>query len=85
MFYKFEVTTTKDGTVISAPTGVYETAELAEIAYHQQVAYNMQQGETLNNFLVMIISETGAVQPDLRKFYNFVIPEPSPEPEPSEN
>lgn len=84
MFYKFEITTAKDGTKASAPTGIYETADAAEIAFHQQVAYNMQMGENLSSFLVMIISETGAVQPNLKKFYNFVEPEPEPEPEPSE-
>lgn len=78
MFYKLEITTAKDGTKTSAPTGVYETADAAEIAYHQQVAYNMQMGENLKDFLVMIISETGAVQSDLKKFYNFAI-EPEPE------
>lgn len=79
MYYKLEVQTPKEGDVASS-VAVFEDAKSAEIAYYSAVAYNLQS-ETLNSFLIMIISETGAVQNDLRKFYNFVIPEP-PEPEP---
>lgn len=75
MYYKFEVTTNKNGEIVSAPTGTYNNADDAEIAFHQQVAYNMQQSATLSSFLVMIITETGVTVNNLKKFYTFSEPE----------
>ena len=89
--YKIEVQTTKQGQVITAPMVVYEdensnvAALQAETAFHQAVAYNLQQGETLDNFLVAIMTEVGYINPELKKFYNFAVVEPTPEPEPTPN
>lgn len=79
MLYKFEAQTNKEGTTAIAPTAQYEDDLAAEVAFHQSVAYNLQQGESLSSFLVMIITETGYVNPNLTKFYNFETLEPNPE------
>lgn len=80
MFYKIEIQTLKDGSTAVVPTATFEDDKSAEIAFHQAVAYNMS-AETLNSFLVMVISEVGTTL--LKKFYNFAV-EPEPEPEPEE-
>ena len=80
MFYKLEVQTPKEGAVASS-VAIYEDAKSAEVAYYSAVAYNLQLN-TLSSFLVMIVTETGYINNDLRKFYNFEIPQPDPEPEP---
>lgn len=79
MFFKFEIQTNKEGVAAAVPVGIYEDAKSAEVAYHNAVAYNLQS-ELLNSFLVMIITDTGAVT--MKQFYNFAIPTP-PEPEPT--
>jgi hypothetical protein len=79
MFYKLEIQTPKEGPVASS-VATYEDAKSAEIAYHSAVAYNLQL-DTLSSFLIMIITDTGYINNDLRKFYNFEIPQPEPEPE----
>lgn len=71
--YKFEVQTLKDGTKAVAPTATYtgDSAEKdAEIAFHNSVAYNLAV-DTLKDFLVEIITETGVVVPNMTRYYNF--------------
>jgi len=86
--YKFESQTTKEGVTSVVPVATYENEDnevasrMAEMAYHDAVSYNLKQDATLQNFLVEILTETGLVSGDLRRFYRF--PEPQPEPEPSE-
>lgn len=80
MFYKLEIQTPKEGSVASS-VATYEEALDAEVAYYSAVAYNLQL-DTLSSFLVMIVTETGYINNDLRKFYNFEVPQPEPEPEP---
>ena len=82
MFYKLEIQTPKEGPIASS-VATYEEAIDAEVAYHSAVAYNLQL-KTLSSFLVMIITETGYINGDLRRFYNFEVPQPEPEPEPEE-
>ena len=79
-YYKIEVQTMKDGTTATVPNVVYENptesiaADAAAVGYHQAVAYNLQQSETLRNFLVCIMTETGYIDPKLKTFHNFEIP-----------
>lgn len=80
--YLIEIVTKKenDETVVS-PTVTYENenseeaSRLAEIGYTGQVNYNLQMGETLKDFLVEVITETGIPVPDMKRFYRFPEPE----------
>lgn len=75
--YKVEIQTKKkiegqEQEVISSITPYTgDTAEEnAEIAYHDAVSYNMKL-DTLESFLVEIITETGVNLPDQTKFHKF--------------
>ena len=89
--YKFESQTNKEGITSVVPVATYENEDnevasrQAEIAFHNAVAYNLQMEATLKDFLVEIITETGFVSGDLRRFYKFPEPQPEPEPEPEAN
>ena len=57
----------------------YETRDLAEIAFHQEVASDMSNPQ-MDKALVEIINETGAVE--IVKCYAKPQPQPEPQPEP---
>ena len=80
--YKVEIQTMKkvegkEQEVISSITPYTgDTAEKdAEIAYHDAVSYNMKL-DTLESFLVEIITEIGVNLPDQTKFYKFATAKP---------
>lgn len=76
--YLNEIITLKenDQTVVS-PTATYsgensvEVYRQAEVAFHSKCAYNLQQTETQKDFLVQVITETGVVVPEMKRFYRF--------------
>ena len=80
--YLIEIVTKKENneTVVS-PTVTYsnenseEASRLAEVGYTGQVNYNLQQGATLKDFLVEVITETGVPVPNMKRFYRFSEPE----------
>ena len=88
--YLNEIVTTKENQTIVSPTITYnndnseEASRLAEIDYHAKCNYNLQQGATLKDFLVEIITETGNLVTGMKRFYRFPEPTPEPEPEPNE-
>ena len=85
--YLNEIVTLKDDQIVVSPTATYsgensdEVYREAEIAYHSKCAYNLQQKSTQKDFLVQVITETGVIIPEMKRFYRF--PEEQPEPEPS--
>ena len=75
--YLNEIVTLKDDQTVVSPTATYsgensnEVYRQAEVAFHSKCAYNLQQDATQKDFLVQVITETGVVVPEMKRFYRF--------------
>ena len=56
-----------------------EATRLAAVDFYGKVNYNLQQKAIQKDFLVYVITETGAPVPDMKKFYRFAEEEQSKE------